>query len=59
MSLFTQRPLQDVMSAFVSAGFSIDIVTEPRPVPETPAELLPHPDGRAFICFLFFGLHAN
>jgi ubiquinone/menaquinone biosynthesis C-methylase UbiE len=55
---YWHRPLQDVINAFIDAGFRIKKVTEPPPAPETPTELLPHPDGRAFICFLFFALES-
>ncbi len=55
---YWHRPLQDVIGAFVHAGFRIKTVTEPPPAPDTPAELLPNPDGRPFICFLFFELEA-
>lgn len=56
---YWHRPLQDVVSAFLDAGFTIKAVTEPPPAADTPAELLPHPDGRSFICFLFFDLQAH
>jgi ubiquinone/menaquinone biosynthesis C-methylase UbiE len=55
---YWHRPLQDVINTFVGAGFGIKTVTEPPPAPNTPAELLPHADGRSFICFLFFELEA-
>jgi ubiquinone/menaquinone biosynthesis C-methylase UbiE len=55
---YWHRPLQDVLNAFVGAGFRIARVTEPPPAANTPAELLPHPDGRSFICFLFVELDA-
>jgi hypothetical protein len=50
---YWHRPLQDVINAFTTAGFGIRTVTEPPP-----AELLPNPDGRSFVCFLFFELEA-
>ncbi|KRF37147.1 class I SAM-dependent methyltransferase [Nocardioides sp. Soil805] len=56
---YWHRPLQDVMTAFVDAGFRINQVTEPAPASDTPAELLPNPDGRSFICFLFLELEAS
>ena len=56
---YWHRPLQDVVGAFLDAGFTIKAVTEPPPAADTPAELLPHPDGRSFICFLFFDLQAH
>ncbi|MDU0312253.1 class I SAM-dependent methyltransferase [Phycicoccus sp. M110.8] len=55
---YWHRPLQDVINSFIGAGFGITAVTEPRPAADTPKELLPHEDGRAFICFLFFELQA-
>lgn len=55
---YWHRPLQDVINTFIDAGFRIKKVTEPPPAPDTPTELLPHPDGRAFICFLFFALES-
>jgi len=55
---YWHRPLQDVINTFIDAGFGIKKVTEPAPAPDTPTELLPHPDGRAFICFLFFALES-
>jgi ubiquinone/menaquinone biosynthesis C-methylase UbiE len=55
---YWHRPLQDVINTFIDAGFRIQEVTEPPPAPNTPTELLPHPDGRAFICFLFFALES-
>jgi ubiquinone/menaquinone biosynthesis C-methylase UbiE len=55
---YWHRPLQDVINTFIEAGFGIKKVTEPPPAPDTPTELLPHPDGRAFICFLFFALES-
>ena len=56
---YWHRPLQDVINAFVGAGFGILTVTEPPPAADTPAELLPTADGRSFICFLFFELEAH
>ena len=56
---YWHRPLQDVLNAFVDAGFRIARVTEPPPAANTPAELLPTADGRAFICFLFLELKAS
>jgi SAM-dependent methyltransferase len=55
---YWHRPLQDVINAFITAGFHIKTVTEPPPAPDTPTELLPTTDGRSFICFLFFELEA-
>lgn len=56
---YWHRPLQDVITSFIDAGFAIRAVTEPPPAPDTPVELLPHADGRSFICFLFFELEAH
>jgi ubiquinone/menaquinone biosynthesis C-methylase UbiE len=55
---YWHRPLQDVLNAFIDAGLRITSVTEPPPAADTPTELLPHKDGRAFICFLFFALQS-
>ncbi len=55
---YWHRPLQDVINAFLGAGFRINAVTEPPPAADTPADLLPRADGGAFICFLFFDLQA-
>ena len=55
---YWHRPLQDVISSFIGAGFAIRAVTEPPPAPDTPRELLPNQDGQSFICFLFFDLQA-
>ena len=56
---YWHRPLQDVINTFIDAGFGIKRLTEPPPAADTPAELLPNPDGRPFICFLFFDLEAS
>ncbi len=56
---YWHRPLQDVINTFIGAGFTIKTVTEPPPAADTPAELLPHADGRSFICFMFFELAAH
>ncbi|QIK66258.1 methyltransferase domain-containing protein [Nocardioides sp. HDW12B] len=59
---FWHRPLHAMSEAFAEAGFRIAAITEPRPAPDTPPELLPPPvaDGSyvSFICFLFFSLEA-
>jgi ubiquinone/menaquinone biosynthesis C-methylase UbiE len=55
---YWHRPLQDVLNAFIGAGFTIKAVTEPPPAADTPADLQPREDGGAFICFLFFDLEA-
>ena len=49
--------------AFTAAGFRITVISEPAVAPDTPRELLPgnianRPSG-AFLCFLFFVLHAS
>ncbi|MDF8265942.1 class I SAM-dependent methyltransferase [Luteipulveratus flavus] len=54
---YWHRPLQDVLNAFVDAGLVITTVTEPSALPDTPVELLP-PEGRRFLCFLFFSLES-
>ena len=54
---YWHRPLQDVINAFLDAGLVITSVTEPAADPDTPTELLP-PEGRRFICFLFFALES-
>jgi SAM-dependent methyltransferase len=54
---YWHRPLQDVINAFLDAGLVITSVTEPAADPDTPAQLLP-PEGRRFICFLFFALES-
>ena len=56
---YWHRPLQDVVNAYLDAGFRITTITEPPPAADTPAELLPHAHRRPFICFLFFGLEAT
>src|SRR6476661_4354519 len=54
---YWHRPLQDVINTFLDAGLVITSVTEPAADPGTPTELLP-PEGRRFICFLFFALES-
>jgi SAM-dependent methyltransferase len=54
---YWHRPLQDVINAFLDAGLVITSVTEPAVDPDTPTELLP-PEGRRFICFLYFALES-
>jgi SAM-dependent methyltransferase len=60
---FWARPLHAMTDAFTAAGFRITVISEPAPAPETPRELLPDSiKGRpaaAFLCFLFFVLHAS
>ncbi len=53
---YWHRPLQDVVNSLIGAGFRINAITEPPPADDTPLEMLPLPDGRSFICFLFFDL---
>lgn len=53
---YWHRPLQDVLGSFLDAGLRISGVTEPEAVPGTPDELVPQ--GRRFICFLFFELES-
>lgn len=53
---YWHRPLQDVIGSFLDAGLRITSVTEPEALPETPDELVP--EGRRFICFLFFSLES-
>ena len=59
---FWHRPLHAMSEAFTAAGFRITTLSEPRPAPDTPPELLPPPvaDGsyESFLCFLFFSLEA-
>jgi SAM-dependent methyltransferase len=60
---FWARPLHAMTAAFTAAGFRIAVISEPAPAPDTPRELLPEsianrPSG-AFLCFLFFVLHAS
>lgn len=56
---YWHRPLQDVLNLPIRAGFRIAQVTEPAPAPDTPSHLLPTPDGRPFLCFLFLELVAE
>ena len=58
---FWARPLHAMTDAFTAAGFRISVLSEPAPAPDTPRELLPDEiaDGRRFLCFLFFVLHAS
>ncbi|MEH1098306.1 class I SAM-dependent methyltransferase [Micromonospora sp. CPCC 205561] len=56
---YWHRPLHAIADAFAAAGFRIATISEPPPLPDTPAELLP-PDmnSGSFICFLFFVLES-
>ncbi|MDI1462878.1 methyltransferase domain-containing protein [Catellatospora sp. KI3] len=58
---FWHRPLHAMTDAFTEAGFRISIISEPPFSPDTPRELIPPHigDRTAFICFLFFVLHAH
>jgi hypothetical protein len=44
-----------------AAGFRITVISEPAVAPDTPSDLLPADiaDGRRFLWFLFFVLHAS
>ena len=60
---FWHRPLHAMTDAFTAAGFRISVISEPAPAPDTPREMLTdnianRPSG-AFLCFLFFVLHAS
>ncbi|MDO5738921.1 MAG: class I SAM-dependent methyltransferase [Ornithinimicrobium sp.] len=57
---YWHRPLHAITDAFTEAGWRISVVSEPSWSPDTPAELLPANAGErtAFVCFLFFALHA-
>ena len=58
---FWTRPLHAMTDAFTAAGFRTAVISEPAVAPDTPRELLPADigDGRRFLCFLFFVLHAS
>ena len=47
--------------AFTRAGFRISVTSEPPVAPDTPSELLQPElgDRTAFLCFIFFVLHAH
>ena len=53
---YWHRPLQDVLNAFIDAGFTFISLTEPKVHPDTPSELLPPGDKRQFLSFLFLTL---
>ncbi|MCT1604990.1 hypothetical protein FA951_13355 [Dermacoccus nishinomiyaensis] len=56
MLTYWHRPLQDVLNAFIDAGFTFISLTEPKVHPDTPSELLPPGDKRQFLSFLFLTL---
>ena len=58
---FWSRPLHAMTDAFTAAGFRISVISEPAAAPDTPRALLPDEiaDGKRFLCFLFFVLHAS
>ncbi|MBS2537916.1 class I SAM-dependent methyltransferase [Catenulispora sp. NF23] len=58
---FWHRPLHAMTDAFTAAGFGISVISEPPPGPRA-RELFPdeiRADRSAFLCFLFFVLHAE
>ncbi|GAB3591502.1 class I SAM-dependent methyltransferase [Angustibacter peucedani] len=57
---FWHRPLHTMTDSFSANGFRVVTISEPSHVPNTPAELLPPdlPEGRSFLCFLYFVLEA-
>ncbi|AIF41887.1 methyltransferase (plasmid) [Dermacoccus nishinomiyaensis] len=50
---YWHRPLQDVLNAFIEAGFTFTRLTEPKVHPDTPTKLLPPGEQRQFLSFLF------
>jgi hypothetical protein len=58
---FLDPALQAMTDAFTAAGFRITAISEPAVAPDTPSDLLPADiaDGRRFLCFLSFVLHAS
>ena len=60
---FWHRPLRAMTKAFLDAGFTISVMDEPEPAPDTPGDLLPprllSGERTAFLCFLFFVLEAG
>jgi len=60
---FWHRSLRVMSEAFATAGFSISVIDEPEPSPDTPSELLPprvrSGERSTFFCFLFFVLEAR
>lgn len=59
---FWDRPLHAMTDAFTTAGFHIDVIGEPPALPAA-RDLFPEGfdenTGMRFLCFLFFGLHAD
>ena len=57
---FWHRPLHAMTDAFTAAGFRISVISEPPPAPGA-YELFPDElaDRSAFLCFIFFVLHAD
>ena len=58
---FWHRPLHAITDAFTAAGFRISVISEPPFAPGA-RELFPddlREDRSAFLCFLFFVLHAD
>jgi SAM-dependent methyltransferase len=56
-----ERPLHAMTDAFTAAGFRISVLSEPQPAPgahELFPDILKTADS-AFLCFLFFVLHAD
>ncbi|WP_171246556.1 class I SAM-dependent methyltransferase [Isoptericola sediminis] len=60
---FWHRSLRAMSAAFADAGFSISLLDEPEPSPDTPPELLPprlrSGERSTFFGFLFFVLEAR
>jgi SAM-dependent methyltransferase len=58
---FWHRPLHAMTDAFTAAGFRISVISEPPPSPDTPSDLLSpeFANKPAFLCFIFFVLHAD
>ncbi|WP_216905536.1 class I SAM-dependent methyltransferase [Nocardia noduli] len=59
---FWDRPLHAMTEAFATAGFRIDVISEPPALPAA-RDLFPgifdESTGTRFLCFLFFVLHAD
>jgi ubiquinone/menaquinone biosynthesis C-methylase UbiE len=61
---FWTRPLHAMTDAFTAAGFTVAVISEPAPAPDTPRELLPDfladkPTGTPFLGFIFFVLEVS